>query len=176
MGTVYKIFIVGLGICFASSALAEDQMSDNDASAVTASCTVDKAGHAKLVGHPRADLIKLLKKWPQGGGSLTDELVEVLDLDPNRAAELVALSLGANKKQKAAIARALFEVDRRLHKASPKTITPIMTVLPCADPDLRAAISAIDVGNNSGDEHSGGEPGRPFGFGATGSNGAVSPN
>lgn len=182
MSTLRKSIIVfGMSIGLTSSAHAEDLMRDRVSGVSSASCTIDQAGHAKLVGRPGEDLIKLLEKYPQGRQSLTDALVAILDADPDRAAEVVALSRMANKKQKAAIAKALFEVDSRLHKISPKIVTPIAAALPCADSDLRSALSALGFGSNSGDANSGdtnfgGSPGRPFGTGSTGSVGAVSPN
>ena len=176
MSTLRQFIIIGISICLTSSAYPEDANGNNSAATAKASCIVDKAGHATLVGRPDADLISLLGQWPQGGQPLTDALVAALDRDPNRAAELVALSRMANKKQKAAIAKALFDVNRRLQKDSPKSVTPITKAFPCADPDLRAALAALDVGDNSGDASSGGVPGRAFGIGSTGSAGAVSPN
>ena len=176
MSTLRKSIIVGISMCLTSSAYPADLNRNYREDITTASCIVDKAGHATLVGRPNADLISLLGQWPQGGQPLTDALVSALDRDPNRASELVALSRMANKKQKAAIAKALFDVNKRLQKDSPKSVTPITMAFPCADPDLRAALAALDAGNNSGDASSGGVPGRAFGIGSTGSAGAVSPN
>ena len=151
------------------------------AQAATAVCNVNQAGLASLTGIPDQDLVSLLRASPEGGRSLVKALAEILEADPARAAEVVALAARANPEQKASIAEALVLAAKTLRPTNPAGATQIRAATRCADPALRSAIAAWDArsyASSSNNNGGNGVPFQPMGLsgGFTGGGGVVSPH